>query len=72
MTITEFKAWLDGFTDAMEGPPNAEQWGKIKSKIEALEVFPFANLGNLPGHQYRSGDTPIMTSAPHLLSYTTC
>jgi len=26
MTLQEFKAWFSGYTEAMNGPPNATQW----------------------------------------------
>lgn len=36
MTLAEFKAWLEGFTEAMDGPPNADQWSKIQGKIKSI------------------------------------
>lgn len=33
MTLNEFKAWLDGFADAMGDAPTPEQWAKIKAKL---------------------------------------
>lgn len=34
MTLNEFKAWLDGFEEALGGnPPNADQWKTIKGKL---------------------------------------
>jgi hypothetical protein len=40
MTISEFKAWLDGFTDAMGDAPTPEQWTKIKAKMAQLREAP--------------------------------
>lgn len=43
MTIKEFQAWLDGYSAAIQGPPDVRQWELIKSKIAKLsdsEVFP--------------------------------
>jgi hypothetical protein len=37
MTFAEFKAWFDGFTEAMDGPPNAEQWTRIKARIGEIK-----------------------------------
>ncbi|MFC5990235.1 hypothetical protein [Limoniibacter endophyticus] len=35
--MDEFKAWLEGFETAMNGnPPTAEQWSRIKEKIQKL------------------------------------
>lgn len=36
MTVSEFKAWLDGFSEAIDGVPTAEQWAKIKAKVNDL------------------------------------
>lgn len=36
MTITEFRAWLDGFGAAMSGAPTEEQWATIKAKIATM------------------------------------
>jgi hypothetical protein len=35
--LSEFKAWLEGFTDAMGDAPTPEQWGKIKAKLALVE-----------------------------------
>ena len=37
MTLSEFKAWLEGFEEAMGGnPPSAEQWRTIKEKLKRV------------------------------------
>lgn len=36
MTIAEFKAWLEGFGEAMNGSPTPDQWEAIKAKIAQL------------------------------------
>lgn len=36
MTISEFRAWLEGFSEAIDGAPTAEQWEKIKEKIGTI------------------------------------
>lgn len=39
MTISEFKAWLDGFSASFkDGAPDAEQWKRIKQKLDMLAV----------------------------------
>lgn len=41
MTISEFKAWLDGFEAAMgDNPPNADQWATIKAKLAKVSDAP--------------------------------
>jgi hypothetical protein len=33
MTLAEFKAWFDGFTESMDGPPSKKQWDRIKERV---------------------------------------
>lgn len=33
MTINEFRAWLDGFKEAMGDAPTPEQWAKVLEKV---------------------------------------
>lgn len=41
MTISEFKAWLEGFEEAMGGnPPSAEQWKAIKARLTKVSEAP--------------------------------
>jgi hypothetical protein len=39
MTLAEFKAWLEGFSESFGEAPSAEQWAKIKAKIASTEAF---------------------------------
>jgi hypothetical protein len=36
MTVSEFKAWLDGFSAAINGAPSQEQWEAIKGKLSTI------------------------------------
>ncbi len=38
MTTQQFKAWFEGFTEQMSGPPNELQWKRIKEKISSVQV----------------------------------
>jgi hypothetical protein len=40
MTLSEFKAWFEGFTEAMDGPPDAKQWARIQSKVKEIADKP--------------------------------
>lgn len=40
MTLAEFKAWFEGFTESMEGAPNADQFAKIKAKVALIDGTP--------------------------------
>lgn len=36
MTLSEFKAWFSGFTEDMDGPPNAKQWKRIQARVKEI------------------------------------
>lgn len=36
MTLTEFKAWFDGYTEGLEGAPTAAQFSRIKEKVALI------------------------------------
>jgi hypothetical protein len=40
MNLSEFKAWFEGFTEDMEGPPNKKQWARVQEKIEKIKDAP--------------------------------
>lgn len=40
MTPKEFKAWFEGFTEAMEGRPTEDQWKKIKARVAQIDGTP--------------------------------
>lgn len=45
MNAVEFKAWFEGFTENMEGPPNAKDWKKICEKIGSMKSsYPYPHL----------------------------
>lgn len=33
MTLSEFKAWFEGFTENLDGPPNKKQWARIQKRV---------------------------------------
>ncbi|MDR7032421.1 hypothetical protein [Mesorhizobium sp. BE184] len=37
MTLAEFKAWFEGFTEAMDGPPDAKAWKRIKARVAEID-----------------------------------
>lgn len=37
MNLSEFKAWFEGFTEDMDGPPNAKQWKRIKARVKEID-----------------------------------
>jgi hypothetical protein len=36
MTLSEFKAWFEGFTEDMDGAPNEKQWKRIKARVKDI------------------------------------
>jgi hypothetical protein len=36
MTLQEFKAWFDGFTENMSETPTKLQWDRIKSRVKGI------------------------------------
>jgi len=38
MTLQEFKAWFDGFTENMcEAPPTKLQWARIQARVKEID-----------------------------------
>jgi hypothetical protein len=37
MNLAEFKAWFEGFTEDMDGAPNAKQWRRIKARVKEID-----------------------------------
>jgi len=44
MTPSEFKAWFDGFTEALEGVPSEKQWERIKARVAEIDGKPPAGF----------------------------
>ena len=42
MTPREFKAWFDGFTEAMTGTPTKAQWSRIKERVAEIDGNPIS------------------------------
>lgn len=36
MTLSEFKAWFEGYTEGLEGAPTAAQFARIKEKVAQI------------------------------------
>ena len=37
MQICEFKAWFEGFTEAMTKLPTVKQWARIKARVDEID-----------------------------------
>lgn len=40
MTLSEFKAWFEGYTEGMDGAPNEKQWKRVKAKVAEITGEP--------------------------------
>lgn len=40
MTPDQFKAWFEGFCEAIDAAPTPEQWAKIKAKVADIREKP--------------------------------
>ena len=37
MTLAEFKAWFEGFTESMDAAPSKKQWERIKERVGQID-----------------------------------
>lgn len=42
MTLSEFKAWFEGFTEAMDGPPGLKAWERIHARVKEITGTPIS------------------------------
>lgn len=54
MTLSEFKAWFEGFTENMDGPPSADQWKRIKKRVKEIDWTPRHIFIDRYVHPYRT------------------
>lgn len=40
MTLIEFKAWFEGYTESMDSTPNEKQWARIKARVKEIDGAP--------------------------------
>lgn len=40
MTLAEFKAWFEGFTESLDGAPSEKQWKRIKARVAEIDGTP--------------------------------
>ena len=47
MTLQEFKAWFEGYTESLNGPPGEKQWKRICDRVKEINssmAVPYAQL----------------------------
>lgn len=37
MTLLEFKAWFEGFTEGIDKAPTLKQWARIKARVKEID-----------------------------------
>lgn len=37
MTLQEFKAWFEGYTESLNGPPGEKQWKRICDRVKQID-----------------------------------
>jgi len=37
MTLSEFRAWFEGFTEEMDEAPSKKQWERIKKRVKEID-----------------------------------
>lgn len=37
MTLAEFKAWFDGFTESLDDVPSSKQWKRVKEQVGKID-----------------------------------
>lgn len=65
MTIKEFKAWLDGFSEAVGSSPNVKQWKKIQERLADVKDEP-----EVCRHYHYRDWWPVWYSTPSVPTYT--
>lgn len=40
MTLSEFKAWFEGFTENIDGRPSEKQWARICKRMKDIDGSP--------------------------------
>lgn len=62
MTITEFHAWLDGFSEAIGDAPTPEQWAKVLAKLKQVRGdVPVFTAPSTPLRWYPGPSVPWVT-----------
>jgi len=69
VTLSEFKAWFEGFCEGIEGAPTEEQFAKIREKVADLRpepVLPHLPLAPPPVYP----NMPIYPTTPYIVPST--
>lgn len=72
MTLSEFKAWFEGFSEGIDGAPTERQFEKIKAKV--AEINGVALTREVVIERYRDWYKPYQPYPTHIWGgpYVTC
>lgn len=62
MTLQEFKAWFEGYTEGLEGAPTKAQFDRIKEKVKEITGAPITERVYIDW--YRQAGAPYWTQYP--------
>jgi len=71
MTLSEFKAWLEGYEESFVNGPNTKQWDKIKEKLNSISLVKppvtreATKVTGLPDFPFRN----VIVGTPPKLNY---
>lgn len=72
MTPREFKAWFEGFTEALSGVPTKEQWKRIKARVAEIDGEPITERifidrywPNYPRYYWTSASPGVWTTTSY-------
>lgn len=62
MTLSEFKAWFEGYTEGLDGAPTEKQFKRIKAKVAEITGTPISQTVWVDRyhHYYQQWGQPIV------------
>jgi hypothetical protein len=63
VNLSEFKAWFEGFTESMDGPPDEKRWARIRERVAEIKDAPpsvaYYPAYPCPPYWWQYGGSPI-------------
>jgi hypothetical protein len=66
MTLSEFKAWFEGYTEGLDGAPTEKQFKRIKAKVAEITGAPISHTVFVDRyhHYWQQWGQPILFGGP--------
>ncbi len=71
MNLSEFKAWFEGFTENLDGPPGERAWKRIKERVATIKDAPPVERHHFYNHYARPWLGQPYYAPPYLPVYGT-